>query len=248
MRFESELRDALYVNWAIPRGSLPVPVSPLILDTLRRGEDELGFVTLLLFRQAGLHRAGLGWPDFSFPQCNFRLLVRDEERVASILFLRQLVPAWIVPFARLFARQPATSAIFEQVGEAGGEVRWALSAGRRLALVARPGAPPPEPLVPGRWAETVAFFRERPRGYVATARGIRRISAGHLASEAIPMRVEIECSDWLAARLPEVDAALWQSPHSAFLIPSVQLSVAVAPSREVADAESLAAASRATTT
>ena len=226
------MQNALYVSWALPIGSLPQPPAPLVLDTLHRGDLELGFVTLVLFRQAGLRRAGLPWPSLSFPQCNLRLLVRDQERVASILFLRQLVPAWVVPFARAFGRQPASAAVFEAEGGPGPELRWRFAAGQRLDLVAKPGAPKLEPLVPGGWEENVAFFRERPRGYVAPSgdsgeRGLRRISAAHPASEAIPMRVELATADWLGARLPEVPLDAWSQIHSAFLIPSIQLSVAI---------------------
>lgn len=245
MRFASELRDALYVNWALPTGTLPTPRPPLGLDTQRRSEAELGFVTLVLFHQTGLRRAGLPWPALSFPQCNLRLLVRDEERVASILFLRQLVPAWVVPFARAFARQPASAAVFEATGGQGGEIRWRFAAGRRLDLVARPGAPPLEPLVPGGWDENVAYFRERPRGYVETADGLRRIQAAHPSSDAIPMRVELGCTDWLEARLPAVPVDAWSQVHSAFLIPSIQLSLAMEPSREDRAAEAIPASERA---
>ncbi len=248
MRFHSELRDALYVNWALPTGALPVPRAPLGLDTLRRGDSELGFVTLVLFHQTGLRTAGVPWPALSFPQCNLRLLVRDEERVASILFLRQLVPAWVVPFARAFARQPASAAVFEATGGKGGEVRWRFAAGQKLDLVARPGAPPVEPLVPGGWDESVAFFRERPRGYVETNGGLRRIQAAHPSSAAIPMRIELGCADWLEARLPAVPAEAWSQVHSAFLIPSIQLSIAVEPSREARAAETLPATERAAIT
>lgn len=232
MNFDSELRDALYVNWALPLEAMPAPPEPLRLDTLRRGDSELGFVTLVLFRQTGLRRGGTGWPRLSFPQCNFRMLVRDEELVASVLFVRQLVPAWVVPFARAFGRQPASAAVFEKTGGNVGDLRWAFAAGRRLDLTAKPGAGKPESLVPGGWSETVAYFRERPRGYVAAGGDLRRLSAEQRHADAIPMRVELACADWLEERLPDVPADCWRAPHSAFLIPSLQMSVVVEPSLE----------------
>jgi hypothetical protein len=245
MRFVSELRDVLFVNWAIPRPELPTPRAPLDLDLLRRGREEVGFVTLLLFRQCGLRRDKSLWPSLSFPQCNLRILVRDQERVASVLFVRQLVPAWVVPLARAFARQPATAAILESTGMPGDVVRWSVAAGQRLVLTARPGAAPPEPLVPGSWSETVAFFRERARGYVETEQGLRRISAEHPASEALPMRVELEEPSWLVARLPTVAEERWSSPHSSFLIPSIRLAVAVDRRHSEVAEESLPAPGRA---
>jgi hypothetical protein len=231
VNFVSELRDALYVNWALPLDALPSPPEPLRPDTLRRGDSEIGFVTLVLFRQTGLRRTGFVWPRLSFPQCNFRLLVRDDELVASILYLRQLVPAWVVPFARAFGRQPASAAVFERSGGQAGphsvEQHWAFAAGRRFELKAVPGASALEPLVPGGWNENVAYFRERPRGYVAANGDLRRLSAEQPPSDAVPMRVEVICADWLVERLPEVPADCWHATHSAFLIPSLQLSVVV---------------------
>lgn len=248
MHFASELKDALFVNWALPLAALPTPPAPLTLDTLRRGDAEVGFVTLALFHQSGLRRVGTPWPALTFPQANLRLLVRDEERVASILFLRQLVPAWMVPIARLFGKQPASAAVFESTGEKGGVLRWRFQAGRELDLIAKPGGTRIEPLVPGGWAENVAFFRERPRGYVEKDGALRRLQAAHPATDAVPMRVEIGCADWLATRLPEVDHSAWAEVHSSFLIPSIQLSVAVDPVGEREAVRAVPAASRAATT
>jgi uncharacterized protein YqjF (DUF2071 family) len=242
--FRSELRDALWVNWALPRALLDPPPEPLVLDTLGRGESEVAFVSLVLFRNSGLRRRGLPWPRLSFPQCNLRVLVRDDERVASIWILRELMPAWAVPVARLFARQPAAAAIFQIASAPGGEQRWAVAAGARLALVARPGAPAPPAPLPGNWNDVMAFFRERPRGYVAAARGLRRLSAAHPAVAGIPMRVEMEAVDWLERRLPRVGAERWLRPHSAFMIPSIRLTVAIESGLEPARGEELPAPGR----
>jgi len=242
--FQSELRDALWVNWALPPSALAPLPEPLSLDVLGTGASEVGFLSLVLFQQRRLRLASLPLLRLSFPQCNLRLLARDGERVASVYFVRELVPAWVVPIARLVARQPASAAIFRVEAEPGGEQRWSFSAGQRLALVARPGAPPPAAPLPGSWPETVAFFRERPRGYVGSVRRLRRLAAAHPGAEAIPMRVEVLESAWLAARFPAIDPDLWHRPHSAFLIPSILLSVAIEASLEPARSEPLAAPSR----
>jgi hypothetical protein len=239
--FESELRDALWVNWALPRRALPPVPEPLSVELLGSGESEVGFVSLVLFQQRRLRVASLPVVCLSFPQCNLRLLTRDAERVASVLFLRELMPAWVVPVARMVAGQPASAAIFHVDAEPGGVQRWRFEAGERLELLARPGAPAPAPPLPGSWPETVAFFRERSRGYVRRGGGLRRLTAAHPGAEGLPMRVEVTEASWLAARLPEVDVAAWSRPHSAFLIPSILLSVAVEAALESAPAEPIAA-------
>jgi hypothetical protein len=239
--FESELRDALWVNWALPRRALPAVPEPLSPDLLGTGAAEVGFVSLVLFQQRRLRVASLPVVRLSFPQCNLRVLTRDAERVASALFLRELVPAWVVPIARMVARQPASAAIFHVGSDPGGVQRWRFEAGEPLELVATPGAPAPAPPLPGSWPETVAFFRERSRGYVGRAGRLRRLSAAHPGAEGLPMRAEVRDASWLAARLPGVDPDTWRHPHSSFLIPSILLSVAIASSLEPKPAEPLAA-------
>jgi hypothetical protein len=227
---ETELRDALWVNWALPARALPAPPPPLVLERLGRGDDEVGFVSLVCFRQRRLRLAVLPIVPLSFPQCNLRLLVRDAERVAAVYLLRELVPAWVVPMARLVGGQPASAAVFDIACEPGGEQRWRLSAGRPLALSAGPGAPSPSAPLAGSWPDTVAYFRDRPRAYLGSGRKMRRAETEHPRADAVPMRVEVLDESWLAARMPQVPAGLWLRPHSAFLIPSVKLSVALEPS------------------
>lgn len=244
MLFRSEVRDALWVNWALPRSVLPALPPPLVADTLGTGDGEVGFASLVLLRHVGLRHAGIPWPRLSFPQCNFRLLVRDEERVASVFFLRELMPAWAVPIARGIGRLPASAAILRVTGDAAGEIQWTIAAGRKLALAARPGAPAPPAPLPGNWPETVAFFRERPRGYVASGSRLSRLSAEHPGAAGIPMQVDLIETGWLEARMPEVEASIWQRPHSAFLIPSIALTFAVETGVELRNSAELAPESR----
>jgi len=246
--FRSELRDALWVNWALPRVELPELPTPLALDLLGSGEGEVGFLSLVLFRQESLRLAALPFPSLSFPQANLRLLVRDAERVASVLFVRELMPAWAVPIARIVARQPASAAIFHLRSEPGGTQSWSFAAGRPLSLTATPGAPTTAAPVAASWEEAVAFFRERPRGYVSSGRGLRRLAATHPGARAVPMRVEVNEDAWLAERLPGVERERWRRPHSSFLIPSMQLAVAVESSLEPAAGKGLPARERAAVT
>jgi len=231
VEFETALADALYVNWAIPADELPTPPEPLALERALEDGADYGFVTLVLFRQRGLHAVALPWPRFSFPQCNLRLPVRDDENVASIWLLRELVPAWVVPLARGFGGQPATAASFGGGDSGPRGRRWSVYAGAPVSLVARPASPPPAPPRLGSWPETVAFFRERPRAYVANGRRLRRVEAVHPRAEARPVAVEMERDEWLSAQLAGVARERWARPHSAFLLESVAMEVAVARER-----------------
>ena len=224
MAFETLLADALYVNWAVPREQLPAPPSPLTLETVVEGDATLGFVTLVLFRQRGVHLSRLPWLRVEFPQCNLRLPVRDSDRVASIWMLRQLVPAWVVPLGRLVARQRVSAAILrDRRGGTVGEQRWEIAAGRPLVLASRPAAAAVSGPALGGWESLVTFFRERPRGYLDATGGVRRIEASFDHAAGIPCRVEVERADWLEARLPDVAAGTWSAPHSAFVVPATRL-------------------------
>jgi hypothetical protein len=223
--FETLLVDALYVNWAVPRAELPAPPAPLALDCAVDGDAPCGFVTLVLFRQRGLHTTQLPFVRLEFPQCNLRLPVRDADRVASVWLVRQLVPAWVVPLGRLVARQPVSGAVLRVADVAGDpcDQRWEIAAGLPLAIRARPGAPAVAGPHFGGWEQLVAFFRERPRGYVASGERLRRIEATFDHAAGIPCRAEIERDDWLRARLPEVAPERWSTPHSAFVVPATRL-------------------------
>lgn len=225
MGFETLLVDALYVNWAVPRAELPTPPAPLDLESVVDGGETTAFVTLVLFRQRGLHSTRLPFVRLEFPQCNLRLPVRDADRVASVWLLRQLVPAWVVPLGRLVARQPVSGATLRVSGGGDGpcDQHWEIAAGRPLAVRSRGGAPGADGPGFGGWEALVAFFRERPRGYVDGGAGLRRIEATFDHAAGMPCRVEVERADWLVERLPEVAPARWQRPHSAFVVPATRL-------------------------
>jgi uncharacterized protein YqjF (DUF2071 family) len=225
--FGTELTGALYVSWAIPLGSLPPIPEPLVPDRHLGEGGELAFVTLVHFRQRGLHAEALPWPRFTYPQVNLRICARDGDGVPAVFILRELVPAWMVPLARVGGGQPASAALldFPPSGSApGGEaLRWSFTAGERNAILARAGACPVGPPQLGGFPETVAFFRERPRAYAAQGGKLRRLETVHPRTESAPAAVEIESSDWLAAQFPEVERSRWLSPHSAFFVPSTRM-------------------------
>ncbi len=231
MDFQTSLAEALFVNWAVPPDALPCPPPSLTLDKMVRDGETYAFVSLVAFRQHGLHATALPWPRLSFPQCGLRLPVRDRDGVASAWLLRELVPAWVVPLARGFGGQPASAAIFGLGATADGYRSWNVFAGVPLVLAARPAAPTLSAPRIGSWLETVAFFRERPRGYVV-GRRLRRVQASHPRADAAPVAVEVERDDWLARTLPGVARESWKRPHSAFVLDAVRLQLAVESERE----------------
>ena len=227
MRFETELTDALYVTWAVPSSALPLLPPSLALDTVSREGRTLGFVTLVLFRQTGLRRPRIPWLRLSFPQCNLRVPVRDSERCASILLLRELVPAWVVPIARAIAKQPVSAGMLRFPERPGAETaRWRVQAGRSLTLEVSAGLPSGG--LAG-WDESVRFLRDRRRAYVLRGGILRRTEATHEGGAALPAAVRVESADWLAGELPAVPAASWVEPECAFLVPSSQLAFELQP-------------------
>jgi hypothetical protein len=224
--FETLLVDALYVNWAVPRAELPPPPAPLVLESVVESGETTAFVTLVLFRQRGLHSdaAALG-----------------SSRVPAV----QPAPAGARRRSRRvgLAAAPAGAGLGGAARPAGGATAGlgaslrdtpAATASRRTALgdrrrptagaaLARRGAPASTVRL-RRLGALVAFFRERPRGYADNAGGLRRIEATFDHAAGIPCRVEVERADWLEARLPERRArALAASPHSAFVVPATRL-------------------------
>ncbi len=227
VRFETELTDALYVTWSVPSSALPQLPAALTLDTVSREGGSFGFVTLVLFRQSGLRRPRIPWLRLSFPQCNLRVPVRDTERCASILLIRELVPAWVVPIARAIAKQPVSAGLLRFPEQPGADLaRWHVQAGRALTLEVRAGDPAGG--LTG-WEERVRFLRDRRRAYVLRAGVLRRTEATHEGGAAVPVSVRVESADWLAGELPAVPAASWAAPVCGFLVPSSQLAFELQP-------------------
>lgn len=135
MLFSTVLEDALYLSWAVPFEAVPSPPAPLRLERFPGPEGDRALITLVLFRQAGIRAEALGWPRLSYPQVNLRLAVLDEEAVASVLLLRELVPAWVVPIART-------------AGGSRRAPRCSVSRRRRRPACSSP-APGPSPREPG---------------------------------------------------------------------------------------------------
>ena len=112
MRLGTKARDCLYVNWAIPRSAVPEPPHPLRYEVHEQGGEEFVLASALLFRFQGLHNRALPFLRISYPQLSLRLYVTDGDGTPAVLFVRVVVPYWVVPVSRLFGRQPAQGGFF----------------------------------------------------------------------------------------------------------------------------------------
>jgi len=243
MRLRSLVQDALYLNWALPAAALPPLPRPLRLDAFIDGDGERrAFASALLFRHRGVRSPLLPFLRVSYPQMNLRLYAHDGDGVPCVVFLDMLMPWWVVPAVRWVAEQPASVARFDYPRpsrdpdpERGGWV-WQARRGGCLEVTARRGAPAWGDGPFGSWQETVRFFRERPRGYLADDDRTRRFETEHPAVEVWPMVADVLDASLLAAALPRVAAqGAWPVPHSAWLCPEIPLAfdLALVPAVDV---------------
>lgn len=241
MVLQTTVRDCLYLNWAIPARALPSVPEPLRHE-LHPGKDrEWGFASALLFFQEGLRLRGVPWLRFTYPQANLRFNVLDAEGLPAVYFRRMLVPFWVVPAARLVARQPTRAARldFPRPSLDPGAEAWTWRLGGRhgsedgLVVTARRGAPqaPGGPEL-GSWEETVRYFRERRRGYSRLAGRLHRIDTRQPPAAVWPVKVEVAGAEVVASGLGlepldgEAGAPAWEL-HSAWLCPEMSLTFEV---------------------
>jgi hypothetical protein len=234
MQLRTLARDCLYLNWALPRETAPTLPAPLRYEVHAEDGQQWVFASALLFRVSGLHHPAVRYPRFSYPQMNLRLYVSDGDGVPSVLFLRMLVPLWMVPLSRLLARQPASGASFSYPAPTAhpDEDAWSWSletrasgsvyAAARLEVEACLAAPEAarSPHV-GSWERTVDYFRHRRRGYALWEDRLRPISTSHPTVGVWPLQVEVKDASLVADCLGEVDAEVWRRPHSAWLCPEI---------------------------
>jgi hypothetical protein len=219
------IRDCLQVNWALPEEALAPPPEPLRYEIHRHEDRRWVFASALLFRNEGLSMKGIPGMRLSYPQLNLRFNVLDAEAVPSVLFAAILVPSWVVPAARVVARQRARPGLFQFPSNAtfGPEEAacWSVRRRRALEIRARTGAAMAmaEPRV-GDWERTVKHFRGRERGYYRTGHGLRRIEASYRSVPAHPVAAEVVRHGLLHDAIPLREGA-WPAVHSAWLCPEI---------------------------
>lgn len=249
MRLGTKARDCLYVNWAVPRDSVPEPPRPLRYEVHEADGEEYVFASALLFRFQGLHNRSLPFLRISYPQLSLRLYVTGADGTPAVLFVRVVVPYWVVPVSRLLGRQPAhggffsypepsddaaASAGFDDGAPAGngqglggnadddGQWVWRLHRRGRLEVrgkIASPRLGPGPDL--GGWQRTVDYVRRRPVGYVHWDGRLRSLKKSHGTVPVWPLAVELGEVDVLRTAFPGVDPAVWKTPHSSWLCPEI---------------------------
>ena len=217
-RSGSEARDCLYLNWAIPQERMPPAEAPLRYDV--RGDHVL--VSTALYR---LQRTGtLGLLTPGHPQLDFHVCTLDDEGHPSFLMHCALIPKWVLPGARLMARQPAHTASFHYPAQqaTGGERKWRVCRRKCLEVTAFEGSPQShrEPDF-GSWARTVAYFQGRTRGYYPSPEGLRRIEVARQKVEVVPMSVEVHDLALLGSCLGLEPGGSQPGFHSAWFCPEV---------------------------
>ena len=236
MQLRTQALDCLYLNWALPRASVPELPAPLSYEVHEWQGAEYVFASVLLFRLADLRLDGLPFPRLSHPQMSCRVYVLDGEGVPSVLFRRVLVPIWAVPLSRLLGRQPASAASFSypRPSKSSHSDGWSWSVGgrRRLEVSGRLAAPSigPGPRL-GSWQQALDYFRQRPRGYVVWDRRLRPINTSRIVAEAWPLQVEVGAADLLRDCFADVEPEVWSAPHSAWLCPEIPLRLELAELR-----------------
>lgn len=232
MKIETQLRDGLVLNWALPEDVLPaLPSSLRYQRHVEEGEGRV-FVSAVLFHHERLHWPALPQVRLSWPQMNVRICVLDDEGVASLLIRRIFLPAWAFPGARLFAGPPVAAARLDFPRPSdrleAGEWLWRAACGARFAVSAKPASPEvgAGPRL-GSWERTVRYFHDRPRGYTLYPDGLRRMDVSHPPVSIWPVHAELRETGLLAASLGLADSAL-PPLHSSWLVPEVRFSFELA--------------------
>jgi uncharacterized protein DUF2071 len=228
MLLRTIVRDCLYLNWALPAAALPPPPAPLRYEVHAwRGGDWV-FASALLFYQEGMHVDGIPGFRLSYPQLNLRLYVLDASSVPSVLFLRMLMPAWVVPGVRLVSHQPAARARLDfprpSRDQGNGRWRWSVQGSHPLEVEAWPDSPTVgEGPRLGPWERAIDYFRNRQRGYADGRHGLRRVQTRKaMEPPAVwPMRAEVFEDGLLPALLPLAGDFPWPPLHSCWLCPEI---------------------------
>jgi hypothetical protein len=249
MMLRTVIRDCLFLNWALPAGSLPEPPAPLRYELHTVEGRSYVFASAVLFHQEAIHLTSFPLLRVCYPQLNLRLHVLDAEGTPSVLFRKMLMPVWMVPGVRLVTHQPASHARLDfprPSRDGGGSWQWRARRRGRLEVRAWQAAPVAgEGPRLGSWEETVRHFQERQRGYSESAGMLHRIEARRPSvAAAWPLRTEIGAHDLLPRMLPlrhrnGEENGRWPALHSSWLCPEIPLVFELAAVPRVAMAPSM---------
>lgn len=231
MKVRTVVRDCLLLHWALPVDQLPEPPPPLRYEACTIDGEDRALATALLSFHEGLQVAALPILGLSYPQFSFALPVFDEDRVPGLLFEKVLVPAWVLPAARLVARQPVSTArlSFRRPTEEEPKRPWQWSVEKDGSFVAEAKESSPADGPPlGSWKSFIDSLRMRRRGYYRSNGSVRRFETRVLDGEGWPLCAEVLEADLLAQVAPDVDEATWRKPCSAVLFPQLPLETELA--------------------
>lgn len=227
MRFQTVVRDCLYLNWAVPRDALRDPPGPLRYECHRHAGESWVFVSALLFHQTGIRIGLLSLPGLSYPQMNVRSYV-SHAGASAVLFHRMVVPRWITPGLRLLSRIPCTGARLRlarpsRTAESGGWSFRVVDGAAALEVVVRAGGPSPSsgPDL-GSWTTTTEYFRLRDRGYALSSGGLRCIETAQESVALWPVVADVKEAGLMAASLG-TSRAFEGVLHSAWVCPEIPL-------------------------
>src|SRR6185295_16606074 len=220
------VRDCLYLNWALPAESLPVPPAPLRHQLHAWQGRDWVFASALLFHQDSLHFTALPRLRLGYPQLTLRLCVLDDEGVPSVLFRKMLMPAWVAPGVRMIMHQPASRARLHFPRPSrdlnGGPWLWQAERHGKLEVRAWPHSPVlGEGPRLGAWEDAVRYFQDRPRGYAMASGVLQRIAARHPPVPVWPLQAEVEGDGLLPRLLDLSEGTRWPALHSAWLCPEI---------------------------
>lgn len=238
MKLRTEVRDSLFLTWALPAGSLPEPPRPLRHDIRTWEGDPYVFASVVVSRQHGLKVPVLPLFSLSYPQFHLFVYVFDGDDQPAVYLQQVLVPVWLGAGMRLVTGLPVGAASFDvpRPSEEPDEEswHWRVRAEGELTLTARRGGPRigEGPRFPS-WESMVRSLRDRTTTYTWTGDGLRKLELSVRAGTAWPLVAEVEESTLLSRLLPLADEAPWPPLYSAWLDPALPLVMALAPDREV---------------
>lgn len=226
MRLSTNARDCLYLNWAIPVRAAPPLPSELSYEVHRWQDEDWVFVSALLFRFIGLRARALPVFRLSYPQMSLRIYVLDRTGAPSVLYLKMLVPLWVLPVSRIVGRQPADAGRFAYPSPSDdpedGTWMWSFRSETTFEVTARLASPViGEGPDLGNWQRTVDYFQRRRNGYAMWDGRLRSVTKSRATPEIWPLEAEVQAAGVLEEAFSTLGGDLWRAPHSSWLCPEI---------------------------
>jgi len=247
MKLRTEVRDSLFLTWALPEGCLPAPPRPLRYEIRTADGKPYVFASVVLSRQHGLRVPVLPIFSLSYPQFHLFLYVLDGDDRPAVYLQQVLVPVWLGAGMRLVTGLPVGAASFDVPNPSENPEQetwhWRVRAEGELAVTARRGAPRigEGPRFPS-WEAMVRSLRDRATTYTQTGDGLRRLELTvNPGTSPWPLVAVAEETTLLSRLLPLAKTTPWPPLYAAWLDPELPIVLALAPERKVAMASGVPA-------